>query len=164
MRTQGRRPVRGGRRRGREATGDRRWGEPPTPPPSLGLPLRRWTPPRGSRRRAEDPILGTEPEPERERWRSRRSALSRDMDGYHSYLFLRFGPIWIRIRIRIRIMLTISDKIRLDVDIINIRFKYSDTNTVLDIEYSDSNMDRSKPLYRNSVSNTVGKYPYHFHH
>jgi hypothetical protein len=52
----------------------------------------------------------------------------------------------------------------MDVDIINIRFKYSDTNTVLDIEYSDSNMDRSKPLYRNSVSNTVGKYPYHFHH
>ena len=64
MRTQGRRPVRGGRRRGREATGERRWGEPPTPPPSLGLPLRRWTPPRGSRRRAEDPILGTEPERE----------------------------------------------------------------------------------------------------
>ena len=64
VRTQGRRPVRGGRRRGREATGERREGEPPTPPPSLGLPLRRWTPPRGSRRRAEDPILGTEPERE----------------------------------------------------------------------------------------------------
>jgi len=57
VRTQGRRPVRGGRRRGREATGERRWGEPPTTPPSLGLPLRRWTPPRGSRRRAEDQIL-----------------------------------------------------------------------------------------------------------
>ena len=64
MRTQGRRPVRGGRRRGREATGERREGEPPPPPPttSLGLPLRRWTPPRGSRRCAEDPIPGTEPE------------------------------------------------------------------------------------------------------
>jgi len=39
-------------------------GEPPTPPPSLGLPFRRWTPPRENRRRAEDPILGTEPERE----------------------------------------------------------------------------------------------------
>jgi len=64
VRTQGRRPVRGGRRRGREATGERLEVEPPTPPPSLGLPLRRWTPPRGSRRRAEDPIPGIEPERE----------------------------------------------------------------------------------------------------
>jgi len=30
-----------------------------------------------------------------------------------------------------------SDKIRLNVDIINIRFKYLDTDTVSDIEYSD---------------------------
>jgi len=49
----------GARRLAREGGGSRR-----TPPPSLGLPLRRWTPPRGSRRRAEDPILGTEPERE----------------------------------------------------------------------------------------------------
>jgi len=53
VRTQGRRPVRGGRRRGREATGERRWGEA-ADAAALGLPLRRWTPPRGSRRRAED--------------------------------------------------------------------------------------------------------------
>ena len=39
--TQGRRPVCGGRRRGREATGERREREPLTPPPSLGLPRRR---------------------------------------------------------------------------------------------------------------------------
>jgi len=43
-------------------------------------------------------------------------------------------------------MSIMSDKIRLDVDIINIRFKYSDTNTVSDVEYSDSNTDRSEPL------------------
>jgi len=47
-----------------------------------------------------------------------------------------------------------SDKIQLDVNIINIRFKYSDTDTVSDVEYSDSDTDRS---------NTVGKYPYRFH-
>ena len=41
VRTQGRRPVCGGRRRGREATGERREGEPLTPSPSLGLPRRR---------------------------------------------------------------------------------------------------------------------------
>jgi len=41
VRTQDRRPVRGGRRRGREATGERREGEPLTSPPSLVLPLRR---------------------------------------------------------------------------------------------------------------------------
>ena len=41
VRTQGRRPVCGGRRRGREATGERQEGEPLTPPPSLGLPRRR---------------------------------------------------------------------------------------------------------------------------
>jgi len=49
-------------------------------------------------------------------------------------------------RIRIRIMSTMSDKIGLDVDIINIRFKYLDTDTVSDVEYSDSEMDRSEPL------------------
>jgi len=41
-------------------------------------------------------------------------------------------------------MSTMSDKIGLDVDIINIRFKYSDTDTVSDVEHSDSNTDRSK--------------------
>jgi len=43
-------------------------------------------------------------------------------------------------------MSIMSDKIRLDVDIINIRFKYLNTDTVSDVEYSDSDMDRSKPL------------------
>jgi len=35
-----------------------------------------------------------------------------------------------------------TDKIRLDIDIINIQFKYLDTNTVSDIEYSNSDADR----------------------
>ena len=43
-------------------------------------------------------------------------------------------------------MATMSDKIGLDVDIINIRFKYSNTDTESDVEYSDSNTDRSKPF------------------
>jgi len=43
-------------------------------------------------------------------------------------------------------MSIITDKIVLDVDIINIRFKYSDTDTVSDVEYSDSDTDMSKPL------------------
>jgi len=38
-------------------------------------------------------------------------------------------------------MSTMSDNIRLDIDIINIRFKYSDTDTISDIEHSDSNTD-----------------------
>jgi hypothetical protein len=38
------------------------------------------------------------------------------------------------------------DMIRLDVDIINMRFKYSDTDTVSDVEYPDSDTDISKPL------------------
>ena len=41
-------------------------------------------------------------------------------------------------------MSNMSDKIRLDVDIINIQFKYSDTDTVSDVEYSDSDTDRSE--------------------
>jgi len=40
-------------------------------------------------------------------------------------------------------MSIMSDKIRLDVDIINIRFKYSDTDTVSDVEYLDSDLNRS---------------------
>jgi hypothetical protein len=38
------------------------------------------------------------------------------------------------------------DRIRLDIDIINMRFKYSDTDTVLDIEYPDSDTDKSNPV------------------
>jgi len=60
-------------------------------------------------------------------------------------------------------MLTMSDKIGLDVDIINMWIKYSDTDTVSDVEYSDSNTDMSKSLKTNSVSNTIEKYPYRFH-
>ena len=67
-----------------------------------------------------------------------------DTDGYHRYHIC--FHIFDRIRIRIRIMSIMSDKIRLDVDIINIRFKYSDTDTVSDVEYSDSDTDRSEPL------------------
>jgi hypothetical protein len=37
-------------------------------------------------------------------------------------------------------------RIRLDVDIINMRFKYSDTDTVSDVEYPDLDTDRSEPL------------------
>jgi len=64
--------------------------------------------------------------------------------GYHRYhiCFHISG----RIRIRIRIISIMSDKIRLDVDIINIRFKYWDTDTVSDVEYSVSDTDRFKPL------------------
>jgi hypothetical protein len=38
------------------------------------------------------------------------------------------------------------DKIQLDIDIINMRFGYSDTDTVSDIEYLDSDTDKFKPL------------------
>ena len=64
-----------------------------------------------------------------------------DTDEYHICFHISG-----RIRIRIRIMSIMSDKIRLDVDIINIRFKYSDMDTVLDVEYLDSDTDRSEPL------------------
>jgi len=43
-------------------------------------------------------------------------------------------------------MSIMSDKIRLNVDIINIRLKYSDTDTVSDVEYSDSDTDKSESL------------------
>ena len=43
-------------------------------------------------------------------------------------------------------MSTMSDKIGLDADIINIRFKYSDTDTVSDVEYLNSDTDRSEPF------------------
>jgi hypothetical protein len=55
------------------------------------------------------------------------------------------------------------DMIRLDIDIINMRFENLDTNTVSDVEYSDSDMDRSEPVHMDSVSNTVEKYQYGFH-
>jgi len=39
-----------------------------------------------------------------------------------------------------------SDKIQLDVDIINIQFKFSDTDTVSDIEHLNLDADRSGPF------------------
>jgi hypothetical protein len=51
-----------------------------------------------------------------------------------------------RIQIRIRIVSTMPDMTHLDIDIINMRFKYSDMDTVSDIEYPDSDTNRSKPL------------------
>jgi hypothetical protein len=43
---------------------------------------------------------------------------------------------------------TMPDRIRLNVDIINMRFKYSDTDTdtVSDVGYPDSDTERSEPL------------------
>jgi len=43
-------------------------------------------------------------------------------------------------------MSIMSDKIGLDIDIMNLRFKYSDMDMVSDVEYSDSNTDKSKSL------------------
>jgi hypothetical protein len=34
----------------------------------------------------------------------------------------------------------------LDIDIINMRFQYSDTDTVSDVEYPNSDTNRSEPL------------------
>ena len=67
-----------------------------------------------------------------------------DTDGYHRY-YICFH-IFVQIRIRIRIVSTMSDKIRLDIDIINMRVEYSDMDTVSDVGYPDSDMDRSQPL------------------
>ena len=67
-----------------------------------------------------------------------------DTDGYHRYYFC--FHISVRIRIQIRIVSTMSDRIQLDTDIINMRFKYLDTDTVSDIEYPDSDMDRLELL------------------
>jgi hypothetical protein len=41
---------------------------------------------------------------------------------------------------------TILDRIRLNINIVNMGFEYSDTNTVSDVEYPDSNTDRFEPL------------------
>ena len=81
--------------------------------------------------------------------RSIRCGLCRDENGsdtdrYHRY-YICFH-ISVRIRIRIRIVSTMSDRIRLDIDIINMRFEYSDTDTVSDVGYPDSDTDRSQPL------------------
>ena len=38
------------------------------------------------------------------------------------------------------------DMIQLDIDIINMRFDYSDTDTVSDVEYPDSDTDRFELL------------------
>ena len=67
-----------------------------------------------------------------------------DTDGYHRYYICFHISVWIWIRIRI--VSTMPDRIRLDIDIINMRFEYSDTDTVSDVEYPDSDMDRFKPL------------------
>ena len=67
-----------------------------------------------------------------------------DTDGYHRYYICFHISVWIRIRIRI--VSTISDRILLDIDIINMRFEYSDTDTVLDVEYPDLNTDKSQTL------------------
>ena len=39
-----------------------------------------------------------------------------------------------------------SDMILLGIDITNMQFKYWDTDTVSDVEYPDTDTDRSKPL------------------
>ena len=46
------------------------------------------------------------------------------------------------------IVSTMPDMIRFDIDIINMRLEYSDTDTdtVSDIEYPDSNTDIFEPL------------------
>ena len=67
-----------------------------------------------------------------------------DTDEYYRYYICFYISVWIRIRIRI--VSTITDRVRLDIDIINMRFKYSDTNTVSDVEYPDSDTHGLKPL------------------
>ena len=67
-----------------------------------------------------------------------------DTDGYHRYYI--YFHISVQIRIQIRIVLAMPDRIRLGIDIINMRFEYSHTDTVSDIEYPDSDMDRSELL------------------
>jgi len=45
-------------------------------------------------------------------------------------------------------MSNMSNNIQLDIDIINIRFKYSDTDTISDVGYSDLDTDKSKLIKR----------------
>ena len=61
---------------------------------------------------------------------------------YHLY-YICFH-IFVRIWILIRIVSVMSDRIRLDIDIINMRFEHSDTDTVSDVKYLNSDTDRSK--------------------
>jgi hypothetical protein len=67
-----------------------------------------------------------------------------DTDGYHSY-YICFH-ISIRIRIQIWIVSSMPDMIRLGINIINMRFENSDTDTVSDVEYPDSDTNRYEPL------------------
>ena len=69
-----------------------------------------------------------------------------DTDGYHR-CYICFH-ISVRIRIWIRIVSTMPDRIWLDIDIIDMRFEYSDTDMVSDIEYPDSDTDKSEPSKR----------------
>ena len=77
-------------------------------------------------------------------WLIGRDENGSDTDGYHRYYICFHIFVWIQIRIRI--VSTMSDMIRLDIDIINMRFEYSDTDTVSDVGYPDSDTDRSQPL------------------
>jgi hypothetical protein len=47
---------------------------------------------------------------------------------------------------QIGIVSTMLDMIRLNINIINMRFEYSNTDTVSDVKYSDSDTNRFKPL------------------
>jgi len=67
-----------------------------------------------------------------------------DTDEYYRYYICFYISVWIRIRIRI--VSTMSDMIRLNIDIINMRFEYLDMDTVSDVGYLNSDMDRSQPL------------------
>ena len=67
-----------------------------------------------------------------------------DMDGYHRY-YICFH-ISVRIRIQIRIISAMSNMIRLGIYIPIMRFKYSNTDTVSDIKYLDSDTDKSERL------------------
>jgi hypothetical protein len=68
-----------------------------------------------------------------------------DTDEYHWYHICFHISGQIRIQ---RIVSAMPDRIRLNVDIINMQFKYSDTDTdtVSDVEYPNSDTDRSEPL------------------
>ena len=67
-----------------------------------------------------------------------------DTDGYHRYYICFHIFVWIRIQIRI--VSTMSDRIRLDIDIINMRFEYSDTDTVSNVGYPNSDTNKSQLL------------------
>ena len=56
------------------------------------------------------------------------------------------------------------DRIGIEANIINMRFEYSDIDIISDIEYPNSDTNRYKHFYTDSISNTIGKYPYCFNH